>query len=120
MENKRILELALETLYAQQAAVGSEISQLRSELARFRERIQPETIATVAGRSRARTPAQRRAHSERMKAIWAKRRAGMAKAPRKPSPPKKTMSTAAANKSRSEKMKAYWAKWRKGSEAKKR
>jgi hypothetical protein len=112
MDNKRILELALETLQKQRNAIEAEIAQLRSELHHPAGGIAPKTIAPAAKKRGGRTAAQRKAQSARMKAIWAARKA---QAP-KPASAKKSASTkgklelSAANKARAEKMKAYWAK----------
>lgn len=75
MDN-RILELALETLIARKTAIEVEIAEIRSELGgrgsavKSRRRVLPQSR-----RRRARTPAERKAQSERMKIYWANKRA---------------------------------------------
>jgi hypothetical protein len=99
----RILELALEGLQARKASLDSEIQSLLGQL---EGRSIAKTVAAAAGRRGARTAAQRRAHSRRMKAIWAARKAQAAK------PKSGKGQSAAANKARSAKMKTYWNKRR--------
>lgn len=70
----RLLELALEALLRRKAEAEAEIAQIRKELAGAEA---PPT-KKVARKRRGRTAAQRKAQSERMKAIWAKRRAAAA------------------------------------------
>jgi len=71
MEN-RIIELALQALEAKKAAVEKEIDELKAELAKARPK-------PAKGRGMPpRSLAARKAQSERMKAYWAKRRAGKA------------------------------------------
>jgi len=106
----RIIELAIEALRSRRSGVEAEIAMLEGEL---RGRTAPPT-SPVAGKRRARTAAQRKAHSERMKAYWAARkgRAAKARTARKAAPakPKLGPQSAAARKAQSERMKAYWAK----------
>jgi hypothetical protein len=121
MDKNRILELAIETLQAQKNAIEDEIAQLRGEIPQLASEIAPQALTTSKRPRGSRTVAQRKAHSKRMKAIWAARKA---KAP-KPTGAKKSASAkgkpelSAANKSRAEKMKAYWAQKRKAGTAKK-
>jgi len=72
----RILELALEGLQARKTALESEIQSLKAEL---EDRTIPKTVARAAGKRRPRSAAQRKAHSKRMKVIWAARKAKAAK-----------------------------------------
>ena len=108
MDN-RILELALEALHQRMAAVDAEIQSIKAEL---HSGTGPKTVAPAAGKRKARTAAQRKAQSQRMKAIWAEKRAKAAKVQvaKKATPPKPKGSNAAARKAQSERMKAYWAK----------
>ena len=105
----RILELALDGLQARKTALEAEIQSLKAEL---EGRSISEIVTPAVGRRRPRTAAQRGAHSRRMKALWAARKAQAAKPKAaKAGAPKKGQS-AAANKARSAKMKAYWNKRR--------
>jgi hypothetical protein len=79
MDN-RILELALETLIARRTSIEAEIAAIRAELEGHAPSIGvPAQTASISRRRRARTPAERKAQSRRMKAYWAKRRAEAAK-----------------------------------------
>ncbi len=76
----RILELALETLIARKTAVEAEIAEIRAELeGRAPSPKSSRRTAKVSRRRRARTPAERKAQSERMKLYWAAKRAQAAK-----------------------------------------
>jgi hypothetical protein len=102
--DKRILELALETLEKRKAAIDTEIQLIQTRLKGGAGSI---TVAPAAGKRKARNAALRKAQSERMKKIWAaKRAAKKAVLPR----PKKGPKSVAARKAQSERMKAYWAK----------
>jgi hypothetical protein len=108
--DKRILELALEALHERMAAVDAEIQSIQTQL---RVGIKSKTPAPAAGKRKARTAAQRKAQSEKMKRIWAEKRAVVARAQaaKMVTPPKpKKGPSAAARKAQSERMKAYWAK----------
>lgn len=104
--DKRILELALEALHKRMAAVDAEIQSIQTQL---RGGARHRTVAPAAGKRKARTAAQRKAQSEKMKKIWAEKRAAKKVIPAKP----KKGPSAAARKAQSERMKAYWAKRRK-------
>lgn len=69
--DKRLLSLALEALLRRKAETEAEIAQIQEVLAAA----QAPRANRVARKRRGRTAAQRKAQSERMKAIWAKRRA---------------------------------------------
>jgi len=99
----RILELALESLQARKIALDAEIQSLQVEL---KLGSIPKAVAVTTGKGRVRTAAQRRAHSRRMKAIWAARKAQAA------IPKAAKGQRSVANKTRSAKMKAYWNKRR--------
>jgi hypothetical protein len=108
----RIYELALETLQARKTALESEIQSLKAKLER---EVIAKTVAPATAKRKSRSAAQRRAHAERMRAIWAARKAKASKPklPKKATPVKQKPGTkAAANTVRSAKMKAYWAKRR--------
>jgi len=106
----RIIELAIEALRNRRSGVEAEIAALEGEL-RGRTAL---PIPPVAGKRKPRTAAQRRAHSEHMKAYWAARKARASKAGRARKTvsvkPKLGPQSAAARKAQSERMKAYWAK----------
>jgi hypothetical protein len=116
MNNKRILELALETLQKQRAVVEAEIEAVRSELRGLTgipRANRAGTAAPLSGRRRPKSPAEKKAQSERMKAYWAAKRAGSVKAPsgrkaRSQSRRRRVIS-AAARKAQSLKMKQIWA-----------
>jgi len=100
--DKRILELALETLAARRTAIENEIAELKSVLEGKRG---PEALPVKRGR---------KSHSAAMKAYWARRKAAAAASP---VPPKNKVSkrrsfSEAARKAVSKRMKAYWAKRR--------
>jgi hypothetical protein len=66
--DRRVAELALEALEKRKAQVEAEIAELRKAG-------KTRSLAVAAGRRRRpRTAAQKKAQSERMKAIWARRR----------------------------------------------
>ena len=81
MDRNRILELAVETLEKQKAEINAEIETVRAELKESRSGTAKKAgFAIVPIRRRySRTPAERRAHSESMKAYWAAKRARAAK-----------------------------------------
>ena len=109
---KRILELALEALQAQKLAIEAEIEQLVSGM-----KFETSAPAPLAGIRRGRSEAQRKAHSERMKKIWAARKARVAKPRAAKQAVRNASHSSAANKARSEKMRAYWAGRRKKKQA---
>ena len=108
MDNKKILELALENLENQRITLEADIKSLLAELGGKTGK----TAAPVAGKRRPRTAAERKAQASRMRAFWAAKRskAKKAKAAKKPAPAvsKHGPQTAAARKAQSERMKAYW------------
>jgi hypothetical protein len=87
MEHKRILELALEALEKQKTQVEAEVEALRAEMrgsgrATLKRKTGP--IASPPGKRRAKTPAERKAQSKRMKAYWAAKKASIAAKAKKP------------------------------------
>ena len=81
MDN-HILELALEALEARKTAVAAEIEGIRSQLkgeAGIKTAKERKASVRPTGRRRPRTPAEKKAQSEKMKLYWAKRRAGAAR-----------------------------------------
>ena len=72
MNERRLLELAMAGLEAQRDRIEDELAQLR-------RRVGGGSTAASTGkkgrrRGRKRTAAEKKAHSERMKAIWAARK----------------------------------------------
>jgi hypothetical protein len=81
MEHKRILELALEALQNRRTDVDAEMEALRTEMggsARATLERKAGPTASPSGRRRAKTPAERKAQSKRMKAYWAAKKAAAA------------------------------------------
>ena len=123
MDWNKLLELALEELNRQRAAVDEEIANVVAELNGTGAIIrQAKSITPSAGRKggRMKTASERKAHSLRMKGIWAARRAKAAKPavkpakaakPAEPKVPKANAKVSGAKKNaRSLAMKAAWAK----------
>lgn len=106
--NQRILELAIEELKRQKAAIDLELDALRAELGGAASAGRVKAIATDAVRRRGKSSAARKAQSERMKKYWAERRAPKA-AVKKAAAPNKKLGKA-SSKAISEAMRAYWAK----------
>ena len=113
---KRIMELAIEALERRRAQVDAEIEIIRGEL-EGGARAATTVVAVTEGR-RPKTAEERKAHSLRMKKIWAARKAADAKPEAAKSDRLRLDQEDAANQARSEKMKAYWAK-RKAQKARK-
>ena len=114
MDRHRILELALEELKRQKAGIDGEIESIQSELRIVGSVVRQTGSAPSAGK-RSKTPAQRRAASQRMKKIWAARRkaraakkSGAATAPAAGA--KIRLKTEAEKKALSLKMKQVWAR----------
>lgn len=99
--DKRIIELALETLERRKAAIVTEIAELESQM-RGQPKRTPEKPA-----------AAHQSQSERMKAYWTRKRAEATKlsAVQMPAPAtrKRRPMTAAEKKALGKRMKAYWA-----------
>ncbi len=117
MDRNKLLELALEELNRQRAAVDEEIANVVAELNGAGAIIRKaKSITPSAGRKggRMKTASERKAHSLRMKGIWAARRAKAAKPAVKPAEPKVPKANAkvsgAKKNARSLAMKAAWAK----------
>ncbi len=104
----RIIELAIEALEEKRKAIAAEIAELTAQITGGA----PKAAGIVRKGRRTRTAAERRAHSERMKAIWAERKAKAGKSKAAKPARSKGGHSSAANKARSEKMRAYWAKRR--------
>jgi len=82
MDQQRIMELALNELLRQRAELDQEIEAIVSELGGNRSTVrQAKSVAPPSGtrRGRKRTAAEKKAHSIRMKQIWAARKAKAAK-----------------------------------------
>lgn len=109
MEQKRILELALETLEIQKAAIDAELAAIRAELdgvsPAFRA---PRSVASAGTRRKtSRIPAGHKTQSQRMKEYWAAKRAQAPKN-RPLARAKGRMKTEAEKKALSIKMKEAW------------
>ena len=120
--DKRIRELALEALLTRRAAIAAEIESLQGELAGAPGTRTVKLTTPPPRKRKPRSVAERKAHSERMKAYWAAKKSRSGKTPFnvKPIPanPKRRSKTAAEKKVLSKAMKLAWAK-RKAAEAKK-
>lgn len=110
MDDKRILELALEALQRRKTAVESAIQEVNESLGGIRTGVveRPDT-PLVAVRRRTRTAAERKRQSEKMKLYWAAKRTTKVSTPAETSAKRKTM-TAAAKRAISRKLKAAWAR----------
>ncbi len=110
--DKRILELALETLESRKSTIDAEIAQIRTQLNRGIAVKAPAPAASAVSKGRHKSAAERKAHSLRMKEIWKKRKAEAAKSLRAvaSAKPKMGPQSAAARKAQSERMKAIWAR----------
>ena len=87
MERKRILELALEALEEQRTQVEAEMEAIRAEVhggGRATSTRKAAPTASPSGKRRAKTPAERKAQSKRMKAYWAAKKAAVAAKAKKP------------------------------------
>jgi hypothetical protein len=95
MDNKRLLELALEGLHAKKQAIELEIhalskgvkaavSSLRGAPAAEAPAAEVPAGETPVRRRKARSPAARKAQAEKMKSYWAARKAQELKVTRKP------------------------------------
>ena len=86
MEHKRILELALEALEKQRTHVEAEIEAIRAEMhggGRATSTRKAGSTASLPGKRRVRTTAERKAQSKRMKTYWAAKRASEAASAKK-------------------------------------
>jgi hypothetical protein len=124
MDKNRILELAIEELERQRAAVLAEIESIRSQLNEKASRPAGKVKAAIrTARKGPKSAAARKAQSQRMKQYWAVRKAKAAKLKAvKKAPPAKAKTrakTEAEKKALSLKMKEVWKK-RKAEAAKKK
>ena len=116
MDLNRILELAVETLEKRKAGINAEIETIRAELQGRGFRTARKMIPAAAStkRRRLQTRAERKAHSEGMKAHWAAKRAKAAKPLATMKLPaasgKRRAKSAAEKKALSLKMKQVWEK----------
>jgi cell division septum initiation protein DivIVA len=112
MEKQRLLSLALEQLEKQKRQVEADMEDLRAEITGGPTVTQaPSKTAPSARKGKERTAAQRRAHSQRMRAYWAEKRAQVANARKThPGKPKRRPKTAAEKKALSLIMKKAWAR----------
>jgi hypothetical protein len=116
MDQNRILELALEGLQKQKAGIEAELEMIQAELNGVGSAVLKITMDTAADTGRrSRTPAERKAQSERMRQYWAAKRKNAAKVSTAPkivpaAGPKRKAKTAAEKKALSLKMKEIWKK----------
>jgi hypothetical protein len=112
---RRILELALEALLTRRTELEEEIAELSKAVGgKTRVPIRPKAEAAAEPRGRgSRTPSERKAQSDRMKAYLAKRRRSAGKATRATKAAGARPKASEASKAQSERMKAYWAKRKK-------
>jgi len=77
MDRQRLLELALQELQRQRAVIEEEIETLRNDLKITGAAVRQMTLSASAGtrRGRPRTAAERKVQAQRMREIWAARRA---------------------------------------------
>jgi len=73
MKDQRLLELAISGLEAQRDRIEDELDQLRGRLKGTGKATPSPAPAKKSGR-KVRSAAQKKAHSERMKKIWADRK----------------------------------------------
>jgi hypothetical protein len=117
MEKNRILELAIETLERQKSEIDAEIESLRSQMGGFKKTSPSKrvTSAVKVTKKGVKSAAERKAHSQKMKKVWAARKAKKAKAAKaKPvkakAGAKVRLKTEAEKKALSLKMKEVWKK----------
>jgi hypothetical protein len=114
MDRARLLELAIAELKRQKAGIDEEIEAVRAELGSTAPTIPQTVLIPSAGTRRRRSPAARKAHSERMRKYWAAKRAQTtrpAAVAKKPAGGAKVRSwTDAEKKALSLKLKEAWKK----------
>jgi hypothetical protein len=113
MERKQVLELALQELERQKAGVDADIEAIQAELKGTGSAVRQTILVPSAGspKGRKRTPAERKAHAQRMREIWKKRKAAAASKTAPSAASTKTRSmTAARKKALSLKMREVWKK----------
>ena len=120
MEKNRILELAIEALERKKAKIDAEIESLRSEIKGQATTPGKKITSAKPAIKPGKSAAERKAQSERMKKIWAKRKSkagkGKGKEKAKASAAKTKVAsairpkTAAEKKALSLKMKEVWKK----------
>lgn len=77
---ERLFELALEALNARKATIDSDIAAIKREMAGAKAPTpKPAKVEATKKPRRKRSAASKKAQSERMKAIWAARKAAQAK-----------------------------------------
>jgi hypothetical protein len=109
MDRIRLMNLAIEELERQKAAVDADIEAIRAELSGSKTSRPAELGVAAAEGRRHRTPAERKAQSERMRKIWAARRT-QAAALKEISPSTAQADRTAVGKRISAAMKRAWAK----------
>ena len=107
VDTKRLKELAVRGLEAERARIEQEIRELTHESAGKGAGPKSAGTTTAKRAGRGMSAASRKAHSARMKAYWAKKKAAAKPARKKP------RFSAAQRKAAAARMKAYWAKKKK-------
>ena len=81
MDKDRILKLAVEALEQQKSKIEADIQALHAELRSTPSRVAQDAIRPqpAVRKRRLRTVAERKAHSQKMKAYWAEKKAKAAK-----------------------------------------
>jgi hypothetical protein len=74
ISDKRLLELAISGLETQRERIDEELASLQARTRGATKGVTSESATAKPRKRRKRTAAQRKAHSERMKKIWAARR----------------------------------------------
>lgn len=124
MDRKRLVELSIEALERKKIEIDEEIDILRTELGSSGKAVRQAAspVSAAGGRKRrSRTPAERRAQSQRMKQYWAQRNS---KAPKAPAAAKKAPAgkvrvwTDSEKKALGLRMREVWKKRKSGSEKK--
>jgi hypothetical protein len=78
MDQKYIMQLAVEELQRRKAKIEAEIEAIHAEIGKsksVRTAVKAKAVAPGAGRRRERSESERKAQSEKMKKVWAARRA---------------------------------------------
>jgi hypothetical protein len=113
MERNRLIELAIAELERQKAGIDQDLKALRAELAGKGSAARQKELApsAVTLERRSRTLVQRRAQAKRMKAYWAKKKAGKVSEAKAPAAGAKARAwTDAKKKALSLKMRQVWKK----------
>ena len=118
MDQRQLLELALEALQSQRTEIERAIEEIREFQGGNKRAVtrNPEVTSLLAASRKSRTVAQRKTLSLKMKQIWALKKAKAAKSAIKP---KARTMTAKRKKALSIKMREIWKKRKEAAAAKK-